>query len=777
MTLMPKEEKPKSRRGTGASCRECRRLKVRCDREVPCGSCVRRGCSGICPDGQLSAIKSARYVLASTEELHQRIQTLTFRVHELEHALEMTYDSLVQTQSSPESGSSSARGVGGMPAVHPMLEPIRKKIAKDPREPDSDEEEGLTGSPTRPGMAMSESGNGMEFGTYDAALEDVLSNMHTNDPSSPTLRPGAVSQNVSQFAYNALPSKEEAWALIDAYYEHAIILHQPIPRARALSNIVVPAYSQDPTSLSAFDLSSLYSLLALGAFHDLKRTASLADAARWLSISQALLLSQVSALDSGMASIEALMLLALALLSTQQVDAVKAYHVVAAAMKCAQLSGLHKDSDEGMSSPAEAARRRHVFWELWSLDSALALEFDRPPTMLKAFIQFELPTSSPGAHDHDLLFLRWKYNLSAVSQEILTLGLLPSSTSAPYASVMVLDSKIRAARPASLPHEIESHAVQGGVDVEALDIVRSIVMNGLSQTVLLHLHRPYFAYAILRDETNPMSGRMSPSVLACYNGAIGILSSAAQLMDERPGLLSRLGGLWPSYIISTIVLYAIALLMPYWPNSSEAVKAADKAIKEIFEGSAVDCVKAQQAMPTLLRLQSLAHNTMQRHAQGLWVHPSHRESPISLPRNITPPQNQASGALSGFVPAFPNAASPVNGSFLGAMNLGLLDAGSLNPGVRQIPALPASNHASSSHLSSVQTPQLLSFSVPSSAEEANRSFNSPTTWDSVMLGIQTSTAGPAGLTNLGPSDGPTFPPAKVLKMAWPSLLKKLGVLN
>jgi hypothetical protein len=109
--------------------------------------------------------------------------------------------------------------------------------------------------------------------------------------------------------------------------------------------------------------------------------------------------------------------------------------------------------------------------------------------------------------------LYWKYNLSALSLETLTLSLLPASNNTPYTAVMVLDSKIRAARPSSLPHEIESRVVQGGVDVEPLDIVRSIVMNGISQTILLYLHRPYFAYSILRDQ-NPMTSRMSPSTLA-----------------------------------------------------------------------------------------------------------------------------------------------------------------------------------------------------------------------------------------------------------------------
>ena len=33
------------------SLRSSGRLKLRCDRAVPCGSCVKRGCAAICPDG------------------------------------------------------------------------------------------------------------------------------------------------------------------------------------------------------------------------------------------------------------------------------------------------------------------------------------------------------------------------------------------------------------------------------------------------------------------------------------------------------------------------------------------------------------------------------------------------------------------------------------------------------------------------------------------------------------------------------------------------------
>jgi len=96
-----------------------------------------------------------------------------------------------------------------------------------------------------------------------------------------------------------------------------------------------------------------------------------------------------------------------------------------------------------------------------------------------------------------------------------------------------------------------------------------------------------------------------------YNSAIDIINGAFELHEERPNLVPRLSTLWPTYTISTvchfcytklfsslfqIILYAIALLMPYWPNAVQAIKTGDRAVKEIFESSVVENLKAQQAM-------------------------------------------------------------------------------------------------------------------------------------------------------------------------------------
>ncbi|KAK6904287.1 hypothetical protein I203_107803 [Kwoniella mangroviensis CBS 8507] len=57
------------------SCAECRRLKLKCDREIPCSNCMRRKCAELCPDG----VKESRrqlFDVKATENLQKRLSIL-----------------------------------------------------------------------------------------------------------------------------------------------------------------------------------------------------------------------------------------------------------------------------------------------------------------------------------------------------------------------------------------------------------------------------------------------------------------------------------------------------------------------------------------------------------------------------------------------------------------------------------------------------------------------------------------------------------------------------
>ncbi|KAL5482638.1 hypothetical protein ACEPAI_9232 [Sanghuangporus weigelae] len=78
-----------TRRRTPKTCGECRRLKLKCDRVFPCQSCIKRGCEGICPEGSLVSGRGSRYILANTEQLHEKIVRMAERIRDLEDALKI----------------------------------------------------------------------------------------------------------------------------------------------------------------------------------------------------------------------------------------------------------------------------------------------------------------------------------------------------------------------------------------------------------------------------------------------------------------------------------------------------------------------------------------------------------------------------------------------------------------------------------------------------------------------------------------------------------------
>ncbi|GAV99532.1 hypothetical protein LENED_000993 [Lentinula edodes] len=73
------------------ACAECRRLKIKCDRLVPCSTCVKRGCQTLCPTGTIPPGQGSRFVLAATDHLHRKLAKFEARMHSLEDALTIAH--------------------------------------------------------------------------------------------------------------------------------------------------------------------------------------------------------------------------------------------------------------------------------------------------------------------------------------------------------------------------------------------------------------------------------------------------------------------------------------------------------------------------------------------------------------------------------------------------------------------------------------------------------------------------------------------------------------
>ncbi|GAW07669.1 hypothetical protein LENED_009676 [Lentinula edodes] len=118
------------RRARGeVSCAECRRLKLKCDKKLPCSSCVRRGVHSICPNGKMAAGQGTRFVLADTSQLHTKITEMGQRIRQLEDALAISHsgisnephpllrDELLSIKFGPENGTTSRAPPSRDPSV------------------------------------------------------------------------------------------------------------------------------------------------------------------------------------------------------------------------------------------------------------------------------------------------------------------------------------------------------------------------------------------------------------------------------------------------------------------------------------------------------------------------------------------------------------------------------------------------------------------------------------------------------------------------------------
>ena len=122
-----------------------------------------------------------------------------------------------------------------------------------------------------------------------------------------------------QMAVDNLPPKEEAWALIETYYQRATYVYvhfcspsanmtvyrsHIIPRDDFIQRVLTPCYSGDISLVSPYRLSSLCSTLAIGALHDLTRPIYCPASREWLEITQSLVFGTFGAFGTSIESIE-----------------------------------------------------------------------------------------------------------------------------------------------------------------------------------------------------------------------------------------------------------------------------------------------------------------------------------------------------------------------------------------------------------------------------------------------------------------------------------------
>ncbi|KAG1738523.1 fungal-specific transcription factor domain-containing protein [Suillus lakei] len=624
------------------SCAECRRLKIKCDKQIPCQSCQRRGCAALCPNGSLATGQGTRFVLAATEHLHRQIANMSARIRQLEDGL-----GLLQSQHSTE--------------PHPLLrDDLRGVDQKDEYSSIAQPGDNAAGPSNPPEildafgtLSITDHGISRFFGPTGGSecllmSDKVVPNEYT-DASSPesgrdSMSPGLPQEfrmfsqafpftpmgpvaTVQELIESHLPPLERAKYLAQTYLEQAAWLFRSVSKEQVMEELLPIYYSNSTVTppdepKGAHELGLILLVFAVGALVDLAQEASNPEAEHYHQLARAAICLQPVLEKPSLITIQALHLLSIynAMsgneLAAKETSMETTWSLLILAAHLSQTIGLHRDSAKWGLPAKVVQRRRILFWDLFVADAWNSLNTGRPPSFSLAYVDCRFPehaasTGNDGEFDHHAEFALWgmRYAAECVA-EVATRTLTAEAPS--YAVIMEIDRKVREfpiPDPAALIASSASGVSPPPITEEPLSHAESmgrLVMSHSRETLLLYIHRSFFAQAIIENPVNPLKSAYAPSFLAAYRASQTILRTIQQAFNEYPSLCARFWTVWTFAFSAAIVFGTIVTRGPQSPLASNAMKELDDACN-LFSRAAAHSRRAAQALPILTKLSEKAH--------------------------------------------------------------------------------------------------------------------------------------------------------------------------
>ncbi|KAI6096910.1 hypothetical protein EDD16DRAFT_1499936 [Pisolithus croceorrhizus] len=564
------------------SCAECRRLKIKCDKQIPCQSCRRRGCAALCPNGTLSTGQGTRFVLAATEHLHRRLAKMSERIRQLEDALgELQAKHFVEPHpllrpdllEAPQPGD-----VGSLSAGDPAFLEHTPELVE------------ALGT-----LSVSDSGTSRFFGPTGGShcllmidyvpSEDLAdgSSDSMGDSKSPELpqeiedftpafpfKPAHSTLNVETLVNKYLPSWERARYLSEVYFEQATSLFQSVPRDYILLELLPAYYVNNVPHVTQAEkphqLSLLFLIFATAALLDPNQKPGSVEPESYHKVARAAICLQSVMEKPSLETIQALHLLSVYNavsgneLAGKETSTETSWSLVTLAAHLAHTVSLPTETvSDGGCFPDVTARRRMVFWDLFVADVWNCLEAGRPPTFSLPYIDCQFPGGSS-----------WAFRFASECVADVAARTLTSDPPS-YSTILELDRKVRDF-PVTEAAEEFAAAACGGVLAKSVDkdvgftesMGRLIMSNAREVT-------------IIENPINPLNSPYTPSFLAAFRASLTILRTVKMQYDLYPKLTARLWPLW-TYAFSAgvscplIWFGTIVTRGPRSPMASSAMK-------------------------------------------------------------------------------------------------------------------------------------------------------------------------------------------------------------
>ncbi|KAF8958939.1 hypothetical protein BDZ97DRAFT_1428180 [Flammula alnicola] len=606
------------------ACAECRRLKIRCDRTVPCSTCVKRGCGALCPNGTIPPGEGSRFVLAATDHLRHKLTRMEARMRSLEDALAIIH------------GSESDR-------PHPLLSSTEEVDEEEgPQLKAVSEENTQSPLPLREasGTLWLDGQGGSRFfgpsgGSESLLMSSEVSSTSQSENSGPSLQeldpsylspeinqcyqsfpftpPNVVAASVQNMIESFLPSIDRAITLCDTFLEHLSWMFHIVSRHKLVNELIPIIYKQNPVLYGPHDLALLLIVLGIGSLVDLNLPPYNLEAQHYYRLSRATLALQPVLGAQSMVTIKVLHLMSIYNgMSGKESNLEQSYVLLDLAGQVALRIGFHIDPSMWGFEGREAYDRRVYFWNLMAGVLWQSLVTGRPPSLLMSYIDCRIPS----VEDENLFqegevplgFGIWGFKANAeclIPLVRIALAVKPPS----YETVMELDRKIR---DLALPR---ADVLQNHTDRTAISM-RTFVRSHYQELMLLFLHRAYFAQAMTEHPDNPLSSPCSQSVTAAYSSACIVLQDTRAQFLKKPLLCARVWRIW-SFTFSAAVIVGTVAIRGVHLNLKPTPLEEFEAICKIFTSAAQTSSRAARALPVLqVMLQKAYEAHAYYHEQG-----------------------------------------------------------------------------------------------------------------------------------------------------------------
>ncbi|KAI0272650.1 fungal-specific transcription factor domain-containing protein [Gloeopeniophorella convolvens] len=637
----PEPAKKRRRGATRLSCAECRRLKLRCDRGIPCSSCVKRGCGAICPDGSLTTGQGNRFVLASTQELHEKITELCARVRELEDGLRVAND---KNSSDPHPLLSEELLLVKAPLQReaPPRNPITINQQEEENNPDVVDSFGT--------LAIKPSGHTNYFGQFANSWYFLQNEMEdeVKDDRAPELRnilPAELLQYSGSFPLSPmnrpsldtvkerlrnlhwyLPTAEKASELRDLYFMYAAWMYNPISlsefNATVSSSLFASngpsAAADEPNVLVSHRLSIMFMVCAIGSLMDTRLPSYSVEAEKYHQLARAALFQHSVFDEPTLGAVQALYLMSFYLFLSDRHGSSggSRWAIMGMASKLAQSIGLHRDTGRWKLDAHETQRRREVFWELYVYDSWQCLTFGRPPTFTMAQVDCKMPFATDPSIDD--AFNAWKHRFSSECIAAVHDQVFGAKTPT-YATILQLDRKLRAYQ---VPPVLQiagfgstcSEPKLGSYPESVPLILQRHIVLAIREMNLLYMHRGFFARALSDHPKDPLGSPYGTSVIAAYRSAGSLIALMRNLHSQLKEPMERMWFLWTHMFSCAIILGSIVTRCPSLSLAPSALVQLDSACA-LF-AKAAQGFKAEKVLDIMVKLREKAHASLQAFKEG-----------------------------------------------------------------------------------------------------------------------------------------------------------------